>query len=834
MLSPVRSNFLKPHLSGMNSPAVPELATLLMGLPAWQRVADRHAFVDDVLWQIGAADDALAQADPSTAAAAVAARCAGGAALAVLCESIADRGWMPPDALPQTGPTDAAGAPYHGAPYPGPRPFRADEALYFCGRGYETRTLLRRIAAPRPLSLTLLAGRCGSGRTSLIQAGVVAALRAGAVRGLSGTNGWVITSMRPGGTGDNPFEALAAAVGPASPAALAAAERLRDAPDGIGVLAAALLADAPGGAEWLLLVDDLDELFRPACGAGARTFLDLLWQAAELPRVRVLGALRSDHLDACVEHPGLSAALNGGGLCTLAMPSATLLERMITGPLARLRRPPALGQEQVRQLVAETRDQPAALLYLAGRLPELYVHALNRGQASPGTSSAVPPGSVPGAGAGGGSAAFFAGRAERALERADDPGGGALPGVFAQLVRVGSGTLGEPCIGAGAPLGAWHADDRARAVIGALAAPDIGLLAVDAAPAPRVRVAHGALLDAWPRLRAWVEDRRAAGALVERIRREAADWQEQGCPERLRWSHELLDPARRLLAATGLLDALERDPAVADFLTPEAERLLAEVFCGGTGDARREDIGLRLARIGDPRPGVLPEDGCPRPRWCAIPGGRVLIDGRHEVLVTPFRLAAYPVTRAQFDAFLTAADGFDNPAWWRGLQRRPMDGFGRGRRGNEPATGVSWHDATAFCRWLGARLGHAVRLPAEAEWQWAAQSARSDFVYPWGSDWLPLCANTDESGIGRCIAVGLYPAGESRQGVHDLAGNTWEWCLGPFNPGAAEPGAARVVRGGSWRVNRGFARADFRLDAMPEDRVGSTGFRVACDLGDGA
>jgi formylglycine-generating enzyme required for sulfatase activity len=81
----------------------------------------------------------------------------------------------------------------------------------------------------------------------------------------------------------------------------------------------------------------------------------------------------------------------------------------------------------------------------------------------------------------------------------------------------------------------------------------------------------------------------------------------------------------------------------------------------------------------------------------------------------------------------------------------------------------------------------------------------------------------------------MYPAGQSLQGVSDLAGNTWEWCRNSFElsnqrrgRGAGAERGARVIRGGSWRVNRGFARADFRLDAMPEDRVGSTGFRVAC------
>ena len=124
-----------------------------------------------------------------------------------------------------------------------------------------------------------------------------------------------------------------------------------------------------------------------------------------------------------------------------------------------------------------------------------------------------------------------------------------------------------------------------------------------------------------------------------------------------------------------------------------------------------------------------------------------------------------------------------------------------------------------------------MRLPDEWEWQWAAQSARPDFTYPWGSEWRDGVANTDEAGIGRTTAVGVYPGGGSRQGVYDLCGNVVEWCRNQYSQrqdrGTAETGT-RVVRGGSWGLVLHLARAVARLGRGPRSRYGSLGLRVLC------
>ena len=726
-------------------------------------------------------------------------------------------------------------------PYPGPRAFEVGDALRFFGRGLETRRLLRLLTGDRAARLVIVAGRSGSGKTSLIQAGLLALLSRGKVPGLEQGARWPVAEIRLADAVGDPVDAVAAAMAtsgadPVGSLAEIAAGLRHDGPaqadsltdslaDPLADRLAAGLADRPAGACWLFVIDGLEQLFRPRFSDDRALWFNLLQRLLSVPRVRVIASLRSAFLDACVEVPVLRDALNRGGLLTLPTPSRQLLEWMLRAPMlhAADAAPARMDAALMAALVTEALDEPIPLLHLAARARMTYRQAVA--------------GEAP---------ARFAPRCfddwcDAALLACGDADARVLPRVLSRLVCVDA--TGD-AFAQSAALDVWHADPVAKRLIETLSRGEHALLRIDAAPEPgllSVRLIHDGLLLAWRRLARWVERRREALSLVARLRSQVADWQAAGFPEQRRWPDELLGPARELLADSDLLDALEREPLLADFLTPESERLLTEVLCSRTDDASREDIGLRLARIGDPRPGVRLRDGSPSPRWCRVPGGVVMIDGRSEVRVAPFRLAAYPVTLAQFDVFVRAEDGFDNGAWWSGLTRRPLDGWNAERRGNYPATRLSWHDATAFCRWLSARLGFDVRLPDEWEWQWAAQSAREDFVYPWGGDWLPGRANTDEAGIGRTTAVGLYPAGQSLQGVSDLAGNTWEWCRSRFElsgqrrggTGAAEAGA-RVIRGGSWRVNRGFARADFRLDALPEDRVGSTGFRVACSIdGDG-
>jgi hypothetical protein len=329
----------------------------------------------------------------------------------------------------------------------------------------------------------------------------------------------------------------------------------------------------------------------------------------------------------------------------------------------------------------------------------------------------------------------------------------------------------------------------------------------------------------------WIKDAREALRLRDRVHEETRAWVREGRPLVRMWKHELLDPARRLLTQAGLLADLEREPDIADFLTPEPDWLLAELLCNATANPRREVIGMRLSEIGDPRRGVGVIDGVPDILWCDVPKGEVVIKGHGRLKVAPFRMAAYPVTYAQYRAFLEASDGYRSGDWWHDLRKEAEPGAQLRPYASYPADNVSWFDATAFCRWLSRRLALDMRLPDEWEWQWAAQSARAEFAYPWGREWKDGLANTSETGIGRTTAVGMYPGGRSRKGIYDLAGNVWEWCRNEYDdPRKTQAGGdeSRVLRGGSWLSSQDYARADSRGSAPPGVRDDGDGFRVVC------
>ncbi|MBZ0307237.1 MAG: SUMF1/EgtB/PvdO family nonheme iron enzyme [Anaerolineae bacterium] len=206
--------------------------------------------------------------------------------------------------------------------------------------------------------------------------------------------------------------------------------------------------------------------------------------------------------------------------------------------------------------------------------------------------------------------------------------------------------------------------------------------------------------------------------------------------------------------------------------------------------------GLGLLKL-DNRQGVgIGANGLPDIDWVEIPAGEFKYGGdkdafrsaeAQELDLPAFYISRYPITYAQFQAFIDASDGFRDPRWWEGLadeqdryQNQSQPGEHYFKYANHPRETVSWYDAIAFCRWWSNKLGGEyaldkvmawkVRLPTEQEWEKAARGADGR-VYPYGNEFDAAKGNTGETGIGQTSAVGMYPQGASPYGVLDMSGN---------------------------------------------------------------
>jgi len=210
----------------------------------------------------------------------------------------------------------------------------------------------------------------------------------------------------------------------------------------------------------------------------------------------------------------------------------------------------------------------------------------------------------------------------------------------------------------------------------------------------------------------------------------------------------------------------------------------------------------------------------------------------HEVWLDAFWIDRYPVTNAQWAAFMEA-DGYRRQELWteagwewkeKGEQLSEPEEWNKHRRKlDHPVQGICWYEALAYARWVGKALLR------EAQWEKAARGTDGR-RYPWGDEFDQDKCNTGESGIGDTTPVGRYcPAGDSPYGVADMAGNVYEWCCSLYRPypynaidgrEILEGTGGRVQRGGSFLDSDSCARAARRGRGLPGFRDIDGGCRV--------
>lgn len=198
----------------------------------------------------------------------------------------------------------------------------------------------------------------------------------------------------------------------------------------------------------------------------------------------------------------------------------------------------------------------------------------------------------------------------------------------------------------------------------------------------------------------------------------------------------------------------------------------------------------------------------------------------HKVCLKSFEIGRVEVTQAQWRAVM-------------GVSPSKFDGCGD----NCPVDRISWNQAQEFIRKLNAG-GQAYRLPSEAEWEYACRSGGQDEIWPGaGSE----AGAADVGWFDKDIAGNrTHPVGTKKPnglGLHDMAGNVWEWVqdrfvspypVAPENNPVIESGgeSKRVMRGGSWNGKINYARCGIRAryEADYVDSAGRVGLRLARDL----
>jgi formylglycine-generating enzyme required for sulfatase activity len=156
------------------------------------------------------------------------------------------------------------------------------------------------------------------------------------------------------------------------------------------------------------------------------------------------------------------------------------------------------------------------------------------------------------------------------------------------------------------------------------------------------------------------------------------------------------------------------------------------------------------------------------------------------VFLPNYWIDVYPVTNSRFALFLEAGGYreralWSDPGWaWRtrtGIEAPAQWGQPGWDGPDQPVAGVSWFEADAYARWVGRRL------PTDAEWEKAARGSDGR-RYPWGDEWPSNDRANFDMVLGRTSPVGLFPAGASPYGCHDMAGNvnnwTADWYWEPF------------------------------------------------------
>jgi WD40 repeat protein/DNA-binding SARP family transcriptional activator/energy-coupling factor transporter ATP-binding protein EcfA2 len=394
-------------------------------------------------------------------------------------------------------------------PYKGLRPFLESDAGDFFGRELVTEQLVAALSDADARFLAVV-GPSGCGKSSLVRAGLIPAIRGGAIHG---SDRWFVVEMVPGA---RPFEELEEAL---VRIAVAPPPNLLDDLERDGIDAAVRRVLPSDDSELLLVVDQFEELFTLVRDESTRSaFLAALAACAMDPRsrTRVVVTLRADFYDRPLQYTDF-ADLLATRTVVITPPSTDELERAVSGPAEGVG--VRLEPQIVAQVLADVSDQPGALPLLQYALTELFDQR---------TDSVL---TVDAYHRIGGVSGAIARRAESLFEAQGSEGREAARQLFLRLITVGEeGAEDTRRRVLRTELTSLELDAEAmNAVIDAYGARR--LLSFDHDPVtrgPTVEVAHEALLREWTRLRGWIDGAREDVRMHRRLDTAADEWVRSG------------------------------------------------------------------------------------------------------------------------------------------------------------------------------------------------------------------------------------------------------------------------------------------------------------------
>jgi formylglycine-generating enzyme required for sulfatase activity len=745
---------------------------------------------------------------------------------------------------------------WSSSPYPGLQAFTPEQAPIFFGRGKEIDQLLQQFSDPT-VRFVAVVGVSGSGKSSLVMAGLLPRLRSGVI----GNALWTDIILRPGTRGGNPFLALAFTIkellGITGQTEQELANAMRADADVALEQLNRLLVGQESASELLLVVDQFEELFTQ-CNDNSRTaFIALLEKIVARPHLRVIVTMRADFYAPAIQEPVLAELLRRDrSTFPLDPPAIGALHEMIIHPAE------AAGIELeeglAQRLLDDAGEGPGAMAVIAFTLNRLYDRERDSCCLSIQAYEAI--GGVKGA---------IEKRAETALTGLPGDMAAVLPKLFAHLVEVNEQ-------GVATRRRALQSLLQGEIKLAAKALTDARLLVTGKGEEdrPTLEIAHETVLSGWQRMQSWTRDHAEALRARRDLEQVAAEWDNSGRNRSALRSGKLL---RHYLGAAephsdiatlylkrckARRNALRFAYSVMGMLVIAALWIFSHVSQSDYPPrlaAKALFVQFGILRVKQPVMERIPSGHF---EMGAVNGD---LDERHVHTVhfaRDYEIGRYEVTFEEYDLFAAAT----------GRRKASDEGWTYAtdkRRGRLPVINVSWEDAVAYAQWLSARSGlqepHHYRLPSESEWEYAARAETATLRF-WPESAtgepdrackfanvldaknetmvksrykLPWEAFHCEDDYPFTAPVGSFIANQWK--LHDMLGNVWEWTQDcytesyedtpdnglPYEQDIEGSCQKRVLRGGSWNNPPQHLRSSNRGSREPFYRNHTIGFRLA-------